>query len=83
MATTVLHGNVNHCREAQDFLVHQLAAWDCEFGVVVKPYSTTNHSNWVTNLDESVALAWRKTPLSPPFSVIRRGRGHVEWGPST
>jgi len=80
MVTTVLQGNVNHCRRAQDLFVYDLAAEDCGFGVVVEPL-TTNHPNWVTDKDKFVALVWRKTPLFPSYSVIHSRRGHVavEW----
>jgi hypothetical protein len=81
MATLVLHGNINHCRESQDLFLHQLAAMDGGFGVVMEPYSI-NHPNWAMDLDESVALIWQNTSLSPLYTVIHRGRGHVAvtWG---
>jgi hypothetical protein len=81
MATIILHGNTNHCRGSQNLFLHQFAAVDGGMGVIIKPYSM-NHFQWATDLTGTVALIWRKTPLSLPYSVIHRGRGPVmiEWG---
>ncbi|KAL0860663.1 hypothetical protein ABMA27_010008 [Loxostege sticticalis] len=77
---TILQGNLNHCRAAQDLMAQTMASWTASLAVVAEPYSIP--SNWLGDLDSLVAIVPRPSTDSPPLSLIERGHGYVAamWG---
>ncbi|KAL0891783.1 hypothetical protein ABMA27_015050 [Loxostege sticticalis] len=77
---TILQGNLNHSRAAQDLMAQTMASWTASLAVVAEPYSIP--SNWLGDLDSLVAIVPRPSTDSPPLSLIERGHGYVAamWG---
>lgn len=79
MAHHFLQANVNHCAAAQDLLLQSMAQWLIEIAIVSEPYFVPPRSNWVADVDGSVAIV--SSAVVGPLSVVARGRGYaaVKW----
>ncbi|XP_013161430.1 PREDICTED: uncharacterized protein LOC106113211 [Papilio xuthus] len=69
--------NLNHCARAQDLLVQSVAEWSVQIAVVSEPYFVPDRDDWLSDKDEVVALFVPRSPSSPSFGGVRRGRGYV------
>ncbi|XP_053995672.1 uncharacterized protein LOC128885599 [Hylaeus anthracinus] len=79
----VLQANLNHCRRAQDLMVHCLAECRVGLAVATELYQVLDHPHWFGDEDGLVAVWCRRHSASvPPCTVIERGRGMilVKWG---
>ncbi|XP_054001997.1 uncharacterized protein LOC128888858 [Hylaeus anthracinus] len=79
----VLLANLNHCRRAQDLMVHCLAEWRVGLAVATKPYQVPDHPHWFGYEDGLVAMWYRRYSATvPPCTVVQRSRGMVlvKWG---
>ncbi|XP_071580372.1 uncharacterized protein [Temnothorax nylanderi] len=83
MAKRLLQANINHCRAAQDVLLHSMAERGCGLGVVAEPYRVPpNHPCWAVDRCSLVAIRWRMTDDPVAYTRLEAGDGFVavKWG---
>ena len=79
----ILQGNLNHCRAAQDLLLHTVAERLIALAVVAEPYRIPDHPRWFSDEGDSVAIYWSGGQGDPPCTLLEKGQGFVtvKWGP--
>lgn len=73
--TTILQGNIDHCRAAQNLFSQVMVEWLVGVAVLAEPYLVP--ANWLNDRDSLVAIAPRFSTDLPPLSFIERGHGYV------
>ncbi|XP_054016002.1 uncharacterized protein LOC128896670 [Hylaeus anthracinus] len=79
----VLQANLNHCRRAQDLMVHCLAEWRVDLAVATEPYQVPDQTHCFGDEDGLVAMWYRRRSATVPLcTVVERSRGMVlvKWG---
>ena len=74
-----LQTNINHSAAAQDLLAQSMAEWCIDIGVICEPYFVPNHSRWIGDLDNSVAIITGSSTGSS-LSPLETGSGYVVAG---
>ncbi|XP_054014010.1 uncharacterized protein LOC128895441 [Hylaeus anthracinus] len=69
----VLQANLNHCRRAQELMVHCLAEWRVGLAVATELYQVPDHPHWFGDEDGFVAMWYRRHSATvPPCTVVER-----------
>ncbi|XP_018375571.1 PREDICTED: uncharacterized protein LOC108769208 [Trachymyrmex cornetzi] len=68
MANTLLQGNLNRARNAQDILAQTMAEYYIGLAVIAEPYRIPVHPHWVGDLRRDVAICWRRSSHPLPLT---------------
>lgn len=77
MDLKVLQININHCREAHDMLVQNLAELQVGIAAVSEPYCIPDSPFWHGSKDRRAAIYWSRDHLQYGCSLLQTGNNFV------
>lgn len=74
-AVRIIQINLNHCKEAQDLLMHTADRRKCDVMIISELYRTEKKGNWLVSRDGKAAIVIANPELV--VTCVRRGIGFV------
>lgn len=73
----ILQVNLNHCKQAQDLLLQEIAENQIDIAIVAEPYRILDSVSWLSDLKENAAIIWNPSKLRKPCLLVCKGDGYV------
>lgn len=73
----VIQINVNHARQAQDLLLHNMAEWGAELAFIAEPHNVPTNSTWAVDLTGKAAIHVTGAGAVAGLYRIESGHGFV------